>query len=178
MATNLNDLESQWRAENDRFQNQTQAMQKRSLDSNIAAMRAGTGDPMMNGFAARDANINSMRDSFDAGQALEQQNNWAGGREIQHERNLMNSEQERRNTETQYQGQAALGHVEAEKGLNSALSGMMSGINSGGGGMGGYQSPNATVEATGANGQHLGGGSVLSGMNQPARQQSPLTRRF
>jgi hypothetical protein len=163
---NLDDLESAWRGEHDQRLGQIQGLQTATRDANRFANRmASAGDPMMNGFAVRDAAQYADQMGQRAGQAQDSYNSWAAGREAQHERNLMNASAEtnqynaetaRRNSDNQLAGQQALANSISSMGNSySQMPNQQQGGNS------------ASIGLYGSGGEQIGGGSVLGGLIQP-----------
>lgn len=160
---NLDDLESAWRGEHDQRLGQIQGFQTATRDANRFANRmASAGDPMMNGFAVKDAAQYADQMGQRAGQAQDSYNSWAAGRDVQHERNLMNASAEtnqynaetaRHNSDNQLAGQQALANSISSMGNSySQMPNQQQGGNS------------ASVGLYGSGGEQIGGGSVLGGL--------------
>lgn len=167
---NLDDLESAWRGEHDQRLGQIQGFQTATRDANRFANRmASAGDPMMNGFAVKDAAGYADQMGQRAGQAQDSYNSWAAGRDVQHERNLMNASAEtnqynaetaRHNSDNQLAGQQAMANSIASMGNSvSQAQGQQGGSS-------------ASVGLYGSGGERIGGGtagsgSVLGGLIHP-----------
>jgi len=173
---NLNDLESAWRGEHDQRMGQIQGLQTANRDATRFANRmASAGDPMMNGFAVKDAAQYADQMGQRAGQAQDSYNSWSAGREIQHERNLMNAgaetaqynaETARRNSDNQLAGQQALANSISSMGNSySQMPNQQQGGSS------------ASIGLYGSGGEQIGGGRVLGGLIETPHSQKVNRRR-
>jgi hypothetical protein len=174
---NLDDLESAWRGESDQRVGQMQGLQSATRDANrFAGRMASAGDPMMNGFAVKDAAQYADQMGQRADQAMDSYNMWSAGRDIQHERNVQdataetnqyNAETARRNSDNQLRGQQALASSIASMGNSySQMPNQTQGGNS------------ASIGLYGSGGQPIGGGTVLGGLIETPHSQAVNARRY
>jgi len=170
-------LESPYRAKELIYTGLANDKAKAAMESQMAAnaYRGGPSDPgagqvSMGGFGGAEAGRQAARDSLSLSQTQGERENWAGGREIQHDRNLQNAEQDRRMYDSQTARYVSDNNLRAQQSLASSL------------GAGLFQTPNIQGMANqapgttmyGPGGQTIGGsgmGGALSGLNAPAPQQ-------
>lgn len=166
---NLDDLESAWRAEHDMRTGMMQGLQTATRDANRHANRmASAGDPMMNGFAVKDAAQYADQMGQRTGQAADSYNSWAAGREIQHERNLMNAGAETAQYNAETARQESNNKLAGQQAMANSIASMGSGL--GGLGSGGMGGNSASMDLHDSNGGRIGGGSVLGGLIEKPQQ--------
>jgi hypothetical protein len=169
---NLDDLESAWRAEHDQRTGLMQSLQTATRDGMRHANRmASSGDPMMNGFAVKDAAQYADQMGQRVGQAQDSYNSWAAGREVQHERNLMNAGAETAQYNAETARQEVNNKLAGQQALAGSISRMAGGMGGGsGGGDGGGGGNSASMDLRSSSGGRIGGGSVLGGLIEKPQQ--------
>jgi hypothetical protein len=176
---NLDDLESTWRGEHDQRMNHIQGLQTAARDGQRHANRmASSGDPMMNGFAVKDAAQYADQMGQRLGQAQNSYDSWAAGRELQHERNLMNAGAETARYNAETARQESNNKLAGQRALAGSISNMVGGM--GGLGTGDFGGNSAVINLRSSNGGRIGGGSVLGGLIEKPKETQPsrkLNRR-
>jgi hypothetical protein len=175
---NLDDLESQWRGESDQRMNRIQGLEKGTRDAYRHAGRmAQAGQPMMNGFAVGNA--------YDAADQLAQEsqqqqasfNQWAGSRDLQSDRNLMNAAAETNQYKAETARMDSNNQLAGQRALADSISNMGNSYSQ----MPNQQqgNPSASLNLYGSDGQRTGGGQVLGGLIEPPKpkQQQQQRRR-
>jgi hypothetical protein len=173
---NMDDLESAWRGEHDARLGQIMGLNTAARDANRHVGRmASAGDPMMNGFAVRDAAQYADTMGNMAGQAQGAYNSWAAGREVQHERNLQNAAAET----NQYNAETARMDSANKLAGQQSLANSIAGMGNAYGGFAGMTNGNgASIGLYGSDGQQIGSGNVLGGLvDQPKQQPQQQGRR-
>jgi hypothetical protein len=147
-------LERDWWAQQQRHLGHTQALENQAVESQL---HAGRSFGNLGGFAQAEAQRNAIRDQMRAAQAAQNHNAWAGGRQIQHQRDLENQQL----ATQQYKAETDRIDSNNRAGVGMAA---MNGLGNMGYGNFNFGSPQVDTDLFDNQGNRIGGGTIRSSL--------------